>query len=75
MGSQTDQGLTEPIYTADELAAVMRLSAATVTRRMRAGEIQAFKVGKAWRVTKSVRDAYLASLGFPVADAPVAAVA
>lgn len=75
MGSQANQNPAERIYTADELAEVLKLSSATLTRRMRTGEIKAFKVGRGWRITKSVRDAYLASLGFPTSDVPTAATA
>lgn len=75
MGSQTNQGLTEPIYTAEELANILRLHPATVVRRMRLGEIAGgFKVGRGWRIKKSDRDAYLARLGF-TSDAPAAASA
>lgn len=65
MGSQTEQGLTEPVYTVEELADILRLHPVTVARRMRTGEIEGgFKVGRGWRIKKSDRDAYLVQLGF-----------
>lgn len=65
MGSQTEPGLTEPVYTCEELADILRLHPVTVARRMRTGEIKGgFKVGRGWRIKKSDRDAYLAFLGF-----------
>ena len=71
MGSQTDQGLTEPVYTLDDIAAALRLSTMTLYRRVKEGELKAFRVGRGWRVTKSERDAYFARLGF-TADAATA---
>jgi excisionase family DNA binding protein len=75
MDSQTDQGLTERLCTAEELADILRLHPVTVARRMRTGEIKgAFKVGRGWRIKKSDRDAYLVRLGF-ITAAPAAASA
>jgi len=75
MGSQTNQGLTEPIYTVEDIAGALRLHPVTVARRMRSGEIAgAFKVGRGWRIKKSDWDVYFAGLGF-TADVPAAATA
>ena len=77
MGSQTDQGLTEPVYTVAEMAAMLRLSTNTTSLRLREGEIKGFKVGRGWRAKKSQFDAYLRRIGAipsgPAADESPAA--
>lgn len=63
MGNRSDLG-REPVYTASEVAALLRLSEDTVYRRIKAGLLDAFKVGKEYRIKESVLDAYLDTLGF-----------
>ncbi|MDX3661296.1 helix-turn-helix domain-containing protein [Streptomyces sp. ID05-26A] len=66
MGSQTTQGLDpdEPLYTLDEIAKPLRVSAVTLRRRIADGELKAFRVGRGWRVKQSERDAYFERIGF-----------
>lgn len=76
MGSQTTTGLgpTEPVYTLDEIAAPLRVSPMTLRRRIAAGQLNAFRVGRRWLVKQSERDAFFERIGFlPVSPEPQSA--
>lgn len=54
----------EPVYTLEEIAQPLRVSTATLRRRVAAGDLDAFRVGRGLRVTKSARDAYYERIGY-----------
>jgi excisionase family DNA binding protein len=54
--------LDEPLFTVHEIAMALRVSPATVLRRIRAGELKAIRVGREWRVAKSEWSAYFERL-------------
>ena len=56
--------LTEPLFTLKEIALSLRLSTSTMRRRVAAGELDAFRVGRSLRVTKSARDDYFERIGY-----------
>lgn len=70
MASQTTQGLNpdEPLYTLEEIAKPLRVSAMTLRRRIAEGQLKAFRVGRSWRVKQSERNAFLKSIGFLSSD-------
>jgi excisionase family DNA binding protein len=48
----------DEILTVDEVADYLRVSRATVCRWCGAGKLPAFKIGKSWRVRRSVLEGY-----------------
>lgn len=46
-------------YTADEAAAILRLTPWEITKRCRSGEIKASKPGKSWRIAETDLVAYV----------------
>jgi excisionase family DNA binding protein len=49
------------VMTVSEVARYMRVSESTVLMMLRNGQLQGAKVGKSWRVLRSVVDAFLRS--------------
>lgn len=76
MGSHTTQGQdpTEPLFTLDEIAGPLRVSTATLRRRIAAGDLKAIRVGRGWRVKESERNAYYERIGLTT-TAPTTAIA
>jgi excisionase family DNA binding protein len=66
MSGQTTSGPAdaEPVYTLKEIARPLRVSTATLRRRIASGELDAFRVGRGLRVTESARDAYFERIGY-----------
>lgn len=54
--------LDERLFTVHEIATALRVSPATVLRRIRAGELPAIRVGREWRVPESGWSAYFERL-------------
>ena len=46
----------EESYTIEEVARVLKVSKDTIRRRIRAGEIEVFRIGRQIRIRKSVLD-------------------
>ena len=61
MGRQAVVGL-EPVYTPEQIADFLNVSVETARRKLREREIPGFKIGRGWRVFKSVFDAYVQDL-------------
>lgn len=61
--NQVDLGQLEPLYTTSEVAKALRVSRDTICRWIRLGELDAVKVGKGFRIKKSVADALLDEIG------------
>ena len=51
----------EPLLTAHEVAALLRIHEKTVLAFARAGKLPAVRVGKAWRFRASALDAWVSS--------------
>ena len=41
---------TDKFYTPEEVARILKLNKETVRRKLRSGELKAFKAGKVWRI-------------------------
>jgi excisionase family DNA binding protein len=61
--SRPDLGRLEPYVTAAEIAEVLCLSPYTIRSWLRRGVLESTKVGREFRVKKSVFDAYLNETG------------
>lgn len=68
-GIRPDLGRLEPYVTAAEIAEVLHLSPYTIRSWLRRGVLESSKVGREFRVKKSVFDAYLAATGLAAAPA------
>ena len=55
------------VYTIDEVAHILKLTSRTVYSYVRAGKLQAVKLGKYWRVTEESLQAFISN-GSPVVD-------
>lgn len=64
MDEPSTSAVTEPVYTVREIAKALRVSEHKVKRLINAGELDAFKVGREWRVKESNRDAFFTKIGF-----------
>lgn len=49
----------DTLLTLEEVAALLRVSRITVIRRVRAHELPAVKIGKAWRVSQAALDRWM----------------
>ncbi len=56
------------MLTADEVAAILRVSTMTVYRLIRSGELPAVRVGRTYRIREEDLDAYVESQVVDVAD-------
>jgi len=54
-----DDGADDDLYTVDEVASALRASIHTVRNAIRMGKLEAFKVGREYRVTQAALDAYV----------------
>lgn len=64
-------GLIEPFVTTGEVAKELRVSAATVIRRIEEGDFPgAYRVGRPWRIPRSSWIAYLKRTGALPSDEP-----
>jgi excisionase family DNA binding protein len=68
---QQHVGLIEPFLTVAEMAKALKLSEATIIRRIEKGAFPgAYKEGRPWRIPRSAWTAYLESIGaLPSEDA------
>lgn len=55
------------VYTLDEVAEILKVTKRTLYNYVKEGKLQAFKMGKYWRVTDENLQAFL-STGSPVLD-------
>lgn len=51
--------MVEQVYTAEEVAAILKATPQTVRRYLVAGKLGGFKVGRDWRVTESDLEAFI----------------
>ena len=58
----------DKVYTVDEVAAIFRVPSDTVRRLIRRGDLPAIRLGRVYRVPKSVIDAYF---DLPSATVPI----
>lgn len=49
----------EEFYTAEELAAKLRVNIMTIYRYIKAGKVRAYKIGKEYRIIKTEFDSFL----------------
>jgi excisionase family DNA binding protein len=50
----------EQIYTAEEVARILRINPRTVHRLIKRGELKAFTIGGEYRITQSALEAFIA---------------
>lgn len=55
------------VYTLDEVADILKVTKRTLYNYVKEGKLQAFKMGKYWRITDDKLQAFL-STGSPVLD-------
>jgi excisionase family DNA binding protein len=49
----------EQVYTPAEVAKILKLSQETIRRKMRSGELKAYKEGRLWRITTESISQYI----------------
>ena len=55
--------MIQEVYTVDEAAVLLRCEAQTVRRAIRAGKLQAAKIGKAYAISRPAVEAFFAAKG------------
>jgi len=58
----------EQIYTAEEVAHILRVNPRTIHRLIKRGELEAFTIGGVYRIYQSAVDAYIARRSRPRKD-------
>ena len=51
--------MSDAVYTIEEVAKILKVSQMTVRRLIDEGELEAFKVGNQWRITKEALDRFM----------------
>ncbi len=51
--------MSDTVYTIEEVAKMLKVSQMTVRRLIDEGELEAFKVGNQWRITKEALDRFM----------------
>ena len=51
--------MSDLVYTIEEVAKILKVSQMTVRRLIDEGELEAFKVGNQWRITKEALDRFM----------------
>lgn len=69
-GNMSDLGQLERVYTVSQIAKMLNLSDDTVYRQIKAGLIDAFRIGKGIRVKQTALDTYLDGIGYSTPVTP-----
>jgi excisionase family DNA binding protein len=60
-GTDGSEGASGALLTVAEVAGILRVSAMTVYRLIRSGDLPALRIGKSYRIRQGALDQYLAS--------------